>query len=107
MRREKRRMREDFAACRDVNSSAPKRLPASVTAPARSVRREVPKLSRTLATMESYRLRETAEGEGRQKAPRVTFDELNIVYRPRLGAAGRRRKVHAYPRTPPAAVVGD
>jgi predicted transcriptional regulator len=57
--------------------------PESVTALAQAVSREPSNVSRTLATMETYGLVEMLDGEGRQKAPRLKFDELEIVYRPR------------------------
>jgi len=58
--------------------------PPSVTALARAAGREVSNVSRTLSTMASYGLVELIEGEGRQKTPRVKFDRLEIVYRPRV-----------------------
>ncbi|CAA6606349.1 conserved hypothetical protein [Rhodospirillaceae bacterium LM-1] len=52
--------------------------PASLTELAEITGRSLPSLSRTLAKMEEYGLIEIAEA-GRSKAPRLTFDRLEIV----------------------------
>ncbi len=54
--------------------------PASIGALAELAKRAQPNVSRTLAMMESYGLVEFLEGPNRQKAPRVAYDELDIVY---------------------------
>ncbi len=56
-----------------------RRRPSSLTELAELSGREVSNLSRTLATMESYGMIEFEEGAGRQKAPRLTFDRLEVV----------------------------
>lgn len=58
--------------------------PASLTELAEMTGRSVPSLSRTLSRMEDYGLIEMEEA-GRSKAPRLTFDRLEIVIDPLPG----------------------
>jgi predicted transcriptional regulator len=54
------------------------REPASLTELATLTERSVPSLSRSLSKMEEYGLVTMIE-QGRMRAPRVTFDRLEIV----------------------------
>lgn len=62
--------------------------PASVAELAHSTGRARSNLSRTLRTMERYGLVRFEEGRGRQKAPRVSYQEI-VLDMPLRSTAGR------------------